>query len=139
MSIASNAAFGWAWVAATVALGLHVLDEATHDFLSWYNPRALRIRRVLRGLPFPPTFTFVPWVAGLILGVLALSALIPSAFAGRSWLRPVAYLLAAIHVANGLLHLGGSVLARRWVPGVLTAPLLLAAGCWLAFATATIS
>jgi hypothetical protein len=26
-------------VAFTFALGIHVIDEATHDFLSFYNPR----------------------------------------------------------------------------------------------------
>jgi len=45
--------FGWAWLIATVSLGLHVADEATHDFLAWYNPRALRVRQLLHGLPFP--------------------------------------------------------------------------------------
>lgn len=38
---------GDAWLASVIALALHVADEATHDFLGWYNPRALRIRFVL--------------------------------------------------------------------------------------------
>ena len=130
--------FGWAWLAATIALAVHVADEATHDFLAWYNPRALRMRHALGGLPFPPTFTFLPWLLGLMAGVLLLGSLTPSAYAGRLWMRPLGYGLAGIHVANGLLHLVGSLLARRRVPGVLSAPLLLIAGGWLAYAAATL-
>ena len=29
--------FGWAWLAATIALALHLTDEAKHHFLGWYN------------------------------------------------------------------------------------------------------
>jgi ABC-type antimicrobial peptide transport system permease subunit len=91
--------FGLAWLIATSSLALHVVDEATHDFLSWYNPRALRIRQALGGLPFPPTFTFVPWVFGLCVVVLVLASLTPAAYAGSSWIRPFGYALAAVHIA----------------------------------------
>jgi Protein of unknown function with HXXEE motif len=128
--------FGWAWLAATIALALHVADEATHDFLAWYNPRALRIRRFFGGLPFPPTFTFWPWLIGLLAAVVVLAAMVPSAFAGERWLRSVAYFLSVVHIANGFLHLGAAVAARRTVPGVLSAPLLLLGGIWLAYAAA---
>lgn len=127
-------AFGWAWLAATIALAIHVADEAIHDFLSWYNPRALRIRRALGGLPFPPTFTFAPWLIGLTAAVLVLAALTPAAYGRAPWLRPAAYLLALVHIGNGILHLAASILARRAVPGVLSAPLLLLAGIWLGYA-----
>lgn len=130
--------FGSAWLAATLALAFHVADEAAHDFLSWYNPRALRIRQILGGVPFPPTFTFLPWLLGLVAAVLVLGALTPSAYRGEAWLRPVAYGLAVIHTGNGLLHIGASVLTRRLVPGALSAPLLLATGGWLGFAAATL-
>lgn len=126
--------FGWAWLAATIALAVHVADEATHDFLAYYNPRALRIRQALGGFPFPPTFTFLPWLMGLIAAVLLLVGLTPSAYGAAPWLRPAAYALSGIHIANGLLHLVGSVLARRAVPGVWSAPLLLVTGGWLAYA-----
>ena len=127
---------GWAWLAATIALALHVADEATHDFLAWYNPRAVRIRRFFGGLPVPPTFTFWPWLIGLVAAVLGLAAMTPSAFAAERWVRSVAYFLSVVHIANGLLHLGASIAARRSVPGVLTAPLLLLTGIWLAYAAA---
>ncbi len=129
------ATFGLAWLIATIALALHVVDEATHDFLSWYNPRALRIREALGGLPFPPTFTFLPWVLGLSVAVLVLASLIPTAYAGSSWIHPFGYALAAIHIANGLLHVVGSLLAKRLVPGVLSAPFLLISGALLGYAS----
>ncbi len=127
---------GWAWLAATIALAVHVADEASHDFLVWYNPRALRMRRFFGGLPFPPTFTFWPWLIGLLAAVLVLASLVPPAFAEARWLRPVAYFLSAVHIANGLLHLGATAAARRPVPGALSAPLLLVTGLWLAYAAA---
>jgi hypothetical protein len=136
--IPGNAAatFGLAWVTATGALALHVADEATHDFLAWYNPSALRFRRLLGGLPFPPTFTFVPWLLGLLAAVVVLAALTPVAYRGTAWLRPLAYVLAAEHVGNGLLHLVGSVFVGRRVPGVLSAPVLVLTGGWLAYVVA---
>jgi hypothetical protein len=133
------ATLGPAWLAATAALALHVVDEATHDFLSWYNPAAFRIRRFFRGLPFPPTFTFVPWLLGLVAAVVALGVLTPFAFRGSAWLRPLAYVLAVEHMGNGLLHLTGSVVARRRVPGVLSAPVLVLTGAWLGYAAAHLS
>ncbi len=126
--------FGGAWLAAALAFALHVADEATHDFLAYYNPRAALLRRKLGGLPFPPTFTFRVWLTVLLAATLILLALTPAAYAAKSWLRPVAFGLAAIHLANGLLHVAGALQARRLVPGVLSAPLLLATGGWLACA-----
>ena len=126
--------FGCAWLASVLALGAHVADEATHDFLSWYNPQALRIQAHLGGLPFPPTFTFWPWLIGLSAGVVGLAALTPLAFAGTRSLIGVAYAVAGIHTINGLMHVSGAVLNRRAVPGIWSAPLLMAAGAWLGYA-----
>jgi hypothetical protein len=127
----SAATFGLAWLAATCALALHVADEAAHDFLAWYNPRVLRIREFLGGLRFPPTFTSWPWLAALSAAVVALGALTPLAYAGTSWMRPAAFGLGVVHVANGLLHVAAAAVARRAVPGVWSAPVLLVAGAWL--------
>jgi len=55
--------FGLPWLVAVIALALHVADEAAHDFLSWYNLQTLRMRRYFGGIPFPPTFTFWPWLS----------------------------------------------------------------------------
>lgn len=124
-------AFGWAWIAATIALGLHVIDEAMHDFLAWYNPQALRIRQFFGRLPFPPIFTYWPWFIALSVGVVILAALTPQAFAGNHWVRVLATIMAIEHIGNGLLHLVAGVVTRRAVPGIWSAPLLLATGVWL--------
>lgn len=114
-----------------IALALHVADEAAHDFLAWYNPIVRRLRARFGGLPFPPTFTFWPWLGGLIVLTAGLLALTPQAYAGRSWLRPAALVLGVINTGNGLLHLVAAAVAGRRVPGVLSAPLLLASAIWL--------
>jgi hypothetical protein len=123
--------FGLPWLAVSVAFALHVLDEATSGFLGWYNPRALQIRRALGGFPFPPTFTFWPWLLGLVAAVLASFALTPVAFRGAAWLRPVAVVVAVIQAGNGALHLTAAVVTRRPVPGLWSAPLLLGTAVWL--------
>lgn len=124
-----------AWATLTAAFALHVLDEATHDFLSWYNPSALRLRAAL-GLPFPPTFTFPVWITGLCVAVLLLAALTPLVQPGKRWPVIASYLYGMVHTANGIGHLAVSAGGRWLAPGVLSAPLVLAAALWLIIETA---
>jgi len=126
--------FGYAWLAFSGAVALHVTDEATHDFLSVYNPAALAIRERLPFLPIP-TFTFDIWLAGLIAGIVLLLCLSPLAFRGNARLRLITLPLAVIvGVLNAFGHLGGSLYFQRWMPGVYSAPVLLIAAIWLLFA-----
>ena len=90
--------------------------------------RALRARFPF--LPLP-TFTFRVWLTGLVLAVVALASLTPLAFRGGAWLRPIAYAFGIVMAGNGLLHLVGSVYMRKAMPGVYSAPLLLAAAIYL--------
>jgi len=123
--------FGLAWVAFTLAVAVHVADEALHDFPATYNPKAMAIRRRLH-LPFPPVFTFRAWLGGVIGGVGLLLLLSPFALHGAQWIRIVAVPLGVlVGIGNGLLHFGASIYYRRWMAGVLSSPLLLAAGGWL--------
>ena len=119
-----------AWLTLSIVLALHVTDEAAHGFLSWYNPIAASIQARL-GVPFPPTFTFGVWLAGLIVMVLACLALTPLVDPRRRWMGVVATAWAVIHTGNGLLHIVGSLVAGRFTPGTWTAPLLLVAAPWL--------
>jgi hypothetical protein len=123
-----------AWLALCAAFALHVLDEATHDFLSWYNPNALAIRARVPWLPVP-VFTFPVWITGLTIAVIVLAALTPLVRRGRRWLVPVAYAYGMIHVANGIGHIGVSITGRWLAPGVYSAPLILAAALWLLYET----
>ena len=69
------------------------------------------------------------------LAVLVLFALTPLVSRGRRWVIPLAYFYACVHIVNGLGHLGLSVATQRWIPGVLSSPLLVAAGAWLLIET----
>jgi hypothetical protein len=123
--------FGWAWVAFALALGVHVADEAAHDFLSVYNPKVKAIRARLPFLPLP-VFTFGRWLGGLIAGIVLLLALSPLAFEGNAVLHWIAWPLAIlVGIGNGALHLLGSGWYRRIMPGTYSAPLMILAGLWL--------
>ena len=122
--------FAAAWTAMAVAFGVHVIDEATTDFLASYNPVARQIRARLR-LPFPPVFTFWPWFLGLLTVTAILFGLIPQATAQKAWMAWLALVFAIINIGNGLLHIGASMRLRRRLPGVISAPLLLACATWL--------
>jgi len=127
----SDPAFGMAWIGFALAVGVHVADEAVHDFLSVYNPAVRAVRARLPFLPIP-TFTFPVWIGGLIAGIALLLALSPLAFAGEVRLRLVAWPLAiVIGIGNALLHFVGSAWYRRPMPGLFSAPLLLVAGAAL--------
>jgi len=126
--------FGAAWATMGVALGFHVVDEAATDFLASYNPIATRIRSHLRGIPFPPVFTFWPWFLSLLAAVTILLSLTPLAYAHVAWMLPVAIVVSLINIGNGLLHIVASIRVRRRVPGVISAPFLLASGIWLLYA-----
>jgi hypothetical protein len=122
--------FGVAWLALCAVLAVHVTDEALTDFLSVYNPSVLAVRERLPWLPLP-TFTFQIWLAGLILAIALLTALAPLAFRGSRLAAWLAFPYAAIMFANGLGHIGGSIYLGRLMPGVYSAPLLLAASAFL--------
>src|SRR5215467_2487272 len=98
--------FGWAWIALSLALAIHVTDEALTDFLSVYNPVVLAIRRRIPFLPLP-TFTFRIWLIGLICGIVLLFALSPFAFRNSRWLVALGYVFGIFMIGNGLQHIGG--------------------------------
>ena len=119
-----------AWAGLCGAFALHVVDEATNDFLRWYNPNVLAIRARVPWLPIP-TFSFAVWISGLTIAVLALAALTPVVRRGRRWVVPLAYLFGVVHTANALWHLSASVAGNWFAPGVYSSPVLLAAALWL--------
>ena len=121
---------GWAWLSLSLALALHVTDEALTDFLSVYNPTVRAIRARLPFVPLP-TFTFEVWLTGLIVAVVLLLLATPAAFRGACWVRLLSFPFAALMFGNGLLHIIGSFYLGRLMPGVYSAPLLLAASAYL--------
>jgi hypothetical protein len=123
-----------AWLVLVAALAIHVLDEAATDFLGFYNPLVLAVRSQISWFPMP-TFTFGPWLAGLIVAVLVLALLGPAVRRGAAGTRAASWIFSAIMLLNGLGHLVGSLYFQRWLPGATSAPLLLVASVLLARAT----
>jgi hypothetical protein len=122
--------FGTAWVALTLSLMAHVVDEAVTGFLDVYNPIVRSLRGRFAWFPMP-VFTFDVWITGLCAVVIVLLALSPLAFRRSPFVRIAAYPYAAIMLLNGVGHLIGSVYLQRWAPGATTAPFLIAASLWL--------
>jgi hypothetical protein len=112
------------WIALALAFGVHVADEAAHDFLDVWNPLVESLRQRIPLLPLP-TFSFELWLGGLIVAVLVLLSLTLFVRRGATWMRVVSYVLAIIMFGNGLLHILGSVYEGRALPGVVSSPLLL--------------
>lgn len=65
----------------------------------------------------------------LNMGIIALLlAAVPFVSARRPWALGFAAAAAAVEIANGMGHLAGTVVFSGYVPGALTAPLLIAGG-----------
>jgi hypothetical protein len=123
-----NQRFGIYWLGFGYTLALHVLDEAGHDFLSFYNPNVLSLRHSLPFLPVP-VFTFRQWIGSLMCGLAVWLALAPLAFYGLRWMRRLAIPVAIlVGIGNGLGHIGSSIYMHRWMPGIYSAPLILLSG-----------
>jgi hypothetical protein len=123
--------FGLAWLGFGLAVAIHVLDEATHDFLAFYNPNARAIRARFPFLPLP-AFTFESWLASLAIAIAIFLCLSPFAFRGMRWARVAAIPVALLAgIANAMGHTFASIYYHRWMPGVYSSPLLLLAAVFL--------
>ena len=67
---------GRAWLALCFALALHVTDEALTGFLGVWNPTVAAVHARWPWFPMP-TFTFGPWLGGLIVLVIVLALVTP--------------------------------------------------------------
>ena len=128
---------GIAWVCLALALALHVADEALTGFLPVYNSIVESVRESWWWIPLP-TFGFDMWLAALVLGVLLLLGLSPLVFAGKSYMRPFAWILGILMVGNALGHMGASVYWGKPAPGVYSSPVLLTAAVFLILTTARV-
>jgi Protein of unknown function with HXXEE motif len=122
--------FGFAWVLLSIALTLHVTDEALTDFLSVYNPAVQAIRKRIPFVPLP-IFTFRVWLAGLCLGILVALGLSLLAFRGSRLALVLANPVAILMFGNGIGHMAASFYRRRLMPGVYSSPVLVAASAYL--------
>lgn len=123
--------FGFAWVGFGLAVAIHVLDEATHDFLAFYTPNARAIRARFPFLPLP-AFTFESWLTSLAIAIAIFLCLSPFAFRGMRWARFVAFPVSiVVGTLNACGHMLSSIYYHRWMPGVYSSPLLLLAAGFL--------
>jgi hypothetical protein len=135
-----NAQLFWAWIALCVALALHVFDEAATGFLAVYNPTVMALRQRKPWLPLP-VFTFGVWLAGLVSVNALLFCLSVFVVRGARWMRPIGYAFAVIMLANGLIHILGTILGRtlasiripRPMPGFYSSPIVLLASVYLLY------
>jgi hypothetical protein len=123
---------GFAWVYLTIALAVHVTDEAINDFLSVYNPIVTKLVREHPYLPLP-TFSFKLWITGLIIAVVGLFALAPLVFMGKKAMVIISFFYGGLMLLNGLTHITGSFLLDGIMPGTWSAPLLIIASVYLIF------
>lgn len=129
---------GRAWLALSIALALHVTDEALTGFLSVYNPTVLALRSRLGWWPMP-TFQYRDWLAGLIVFVCFIFLLAPLFFRGGRPIRPLAGIFAVLMIGNGVGHTLGTIAGRtvasvtfpRPMPGFWSSPFLIAASVWV--------
>jgi len=119
-----------AWILLTVAGALHVLDEALHDFLSYYNPLVLDLREKLGLFPMP-TFSHGLWLGGLIAAILLSFLLTPIVARGRRVIRMVVTAISIVMILNAFGHMFGSLYFGYLVPGFFSSPLLLIAAVWM--------
>ena len=135
-----------AWMGLCAVLAVHVADEALTNFVDLYNPAVVRLREnsSLRNSylwpldTYPwllPTFTFEVWLSLLIFAVVALVGVSYFVWKGRWAMRPISYVFAGVMLANGLGHIALSIYAQKFVSGVYSSPLLLAASIALIVAT----
>jgi hypothetical protein len=137
LPIYSQRTLGLAWVALSLALAIHVTDEALTGFLSVYNATVLALRAKLGFWPMP-TFEFREWLTGLIVAVLVLLALSPFVYRGSHWIRPVFYVFAILMIGNAIGHTAATVFGQtvssvrfpRPAPGFYSSPLLLIASIY---------
>ncbi|HEY1471813.1 MAG TPA: hypothetical protein VGF61_22430 [Candidatus Acidoferrum sp.] len=130
--------FGTPWLLLCLALAMHVWDEATHDFLSYYNSTVLALYGHFSWFP-RMDMRYRTWLVALLAVNLALLALTPWAYRNARWLRPLAYLFAGIQLLNGTGHILAAVRGRTVpsvhfegpAPGVYTAPLLIVLSAYL--------
>lgn len=125
-----RANFGTAWLTLSLTFCLHVVDEALNDFLGVYNPVVSAVRERFPLLPLP-RFEFGAWITGLSIAITICLAATPLAYRGNRILAPIAWVLTVVMALNAILHFTGSIYLGRWMPGVYSSPLLLAASIYL--------
>ncbi|MCS7043212.1 MAG: hypothetical protein NZR01_10505 [Bryobacteraceae bacterium] len=118
------------WLALTVSLTLHVAEGAVRDYLAFYNPLAMSLRDMMLWT-WMPTFTFAAWLGGWIAILAVLYGMAWFAAYARGWMVWAALAYAEVMFLYAAAKLGFAVYLEKGIPGIYTAPLVLAASGWL--------
>jgi uncharacterized protein with HXXEE motif len=109
----------WLLALAQSAHSIEEMRAGLYDFMWEATPRLGLPRMGMTATTF----------AVINMGIIALLlGLAPFISAHRPWSAVAAWIVSVVEVANGVWHLAGTALFRRYVPGAGTAPLLIAAG-----------
>ena len=122
--------FFLAWIFLTVALSLHVIDEALNDFLDLYIPIVTSFNKELGSSVFP-VFSYSDWLTALSIGIAILFGLSFFAHRNQKWIIYFGYFYGILMLINAFGHLLGSLYYSRPIAGVYTAPLLLVGSIYL--------
>ena len=117
-----QSSFELGWLLLCLALAVHVVDGARSGFATTYSPSVV----------IAPMFGSRGELMGATLLVAVLLLLTPFAMRGSRWMRPLAYVLAALAILRGIgivVAIGIVVSTHRFVeaiPGLYSSPLLVA-------------
>ena len=120
---------GRPWLALCFCLTVHVAEEAFTGFLPFYSDATRAVSEIFPYVTSPSLVLAASmWMSVAFVAIL--TALVPFAYRGASWMRVATIGVALVALANVSGHIGGSLLVGSALPGVYTTPLLAVVGVY---------
>ena len=121
-----------AWILLSLAMAVHVFDEAISGFLPFYNNMVFNLKERLAFSPLP-TFEYRFWLGGLITLIIILLSLTVFVYRGGKTIRIFTAIFGVLMIFNALGHILGSIYLAQLVPGFWSSPILLAASIYVVY------
>ena len=121
---------GKTYLALGIAQALHSMEEMLMHLYSFFRTATGSFQELPPVLPRLSMKAEVFAVLNMAVITIILAS-VPFVESNRRWAVLLAWCWAVVEVLNGLAHLGVAVAFSRYVPGALTAPLLVVAGSTL--------
>lgn len=90
-----------------------------------------RIHEAIPAFPVVPAVSAGTFAVNNMVIIAVLLGAVPFLYERRKGAVALAWVVACVEILNGIGHLAGAILFRGYVPGAVTAPLLILAGVWL--------